>query len=147
MQARFLDRLRSICRALSVHDRTTITKTNEMLDLPTIVTIITTIASAFGLKGIWNYWIKRDEQEHNQANDWTDRITERLDQAEERLDKTEAMFYKEKHKSTLLTAQVQILIERIDQLLDRLEEHETITYDERDSLTSVPRVEEYDKEI
>jgi len=110
------------------------------ISVSTLLTALASVASAFGLKGVWDYWIERDQQEHNQASDWADRITARLDRAEQRLDKTEEQLYREQHKATLLSAQVQILIERIDQLLDRLEEHETITSDERDSLTSVPDV-------
>lgn len=117
-------------------------RTHQMPDfsVSTLLTALASVASALGLKGIWDYWLQSDQQEHNQSQEWADRITARLDHAEERLDKTESQLYREQHKATLLSAQVQILIERIDQLLDRLEEHETITPAERESLTSVPEV-------
>jgi predicted nuclease with TOPRIM domain len=115
------------------------------MNVQDIILAIASFASAFGLKGIWDYWLQSDQQEHDQASEWTQRVEDRLDKAESRMDESEAALYKEQKKTAMLEANtkilqtsIRVLVERVDQLLDRLEKHETITPSERASLTSVP---------
>lgn len=60
-----------------------------MPDTTTIISHIATLAGALGLKGIWDYWIKRDQQEHEQRLDLARSYAERLDVVETRLDESE----------------------------------------------------------
>ena len=110
------------------------------VNFTTIITAITSIAGALGLKGIWDYLSTRNKQNHQEDLDWTDRITERLDTVEGRLDKTENELVRSQIAEAELSSQVQTLIGRINLLLDRLEIHEDIDADERERYTTVPGV-------
>ena len=110
-------------------------------NLTTIVTAVSSIAGALGLKGIWDYLSTRSKQKHQEDLDWTDRITERLDTVEGRLDSTEEELVRSQIAEAKLSSQVQTLIGRINLLLDRLEMHENIGADERERYTKVPGIE------
>ena len=107
-------------------------------DLPTILTALASLASGFGLKGVWTYLSKRNAQDHQEELDWADRVMDRLDVVEERLDTTEQELQRSQMAEARLSSQVQTLIGRINLLLDRLEMHEEIDDEERIRYTRIP---------
>lgn len=102
-------------------------------------TIVATLLFGVGGGGGFMYWyLRKQELDHDQEIEVSDKFERRLLRVEDRLEATKEEVDRLKDRENKLVFQINILVKRIELLVDKLDGYGELSKKEKEHLTDLP---------